>query len=213
LGILWVNNMELDEQLREILIKVAEFYDQRKVGDMGPLGFRRSSDLMTVFNCLDRMLDLRIIKPHETMFMDLGCGDGRLNVFLSYLVKRSVGIELDEWTLKESGQLKANLDENLKQAGLVPPPDNILLFHGDATDERVHETIMLETAVPIEKFDIFYTYLVMHEEFARLIAQKAKTGAIFMVYGLDKILPKYEGLQLLEAVSPMEGILALYRKD
>jgi hypothetical protein len=34
-----------------------------------------------------------------------------------------------------------------------------------------------------------------------------------MVYGLDRILPKYEGLQLLEDVSPMEGILALYQKD
>lgn len=204
--------MELDKRLKKTLLKVAEFYDQRKVGEVGPLGFRRSTDLMTVFNCLDRMLEQRIIKPDETMFMDLGCGDGRLNVFLSYLLKTSVGIELDEWTLKESGPLKAKLDENLKQDGLLPPADNVRLFHGDATDERVHEKILRETGIPFERFDIFYTYLVMHEEFARLIAQKAKSGAILMVYGLDKILPKYEKLQLLEDISPMEGILALYKK-
>jgi SAM-dependent methyltransferase len=212
LGIRWADNMELDEQLKETLIKVAEFYDHRKVGDIGPLGFRRSTDLMTIFNCLGRMLDQRIIKPDETMFMDLGCGDGRLNVFLSYLVKKSVGIELDEWTLNKSGQLKAKLDENLKLNRLIEPPDNILLFHGDATDDNVHEKIMLKIGAPFKDFDLFYTYLVMHEEFARLIAQKAKSGSILMVYGLDKILPKYDGLQLLEDVSPMEGILALYQK-
>jgi hypothetical protein len=205
--------MEPDEQLKETLVKVAEFYDQRKVGEVGPLGFRRSTDLMTIFNCLDRMLDKRIIKPYKTMFMDLGCADGRLNVFLSYLVKISVGIELDEWTLEESNPLKAKLNENLKMDGLIATPDNIRLFHGDATDEMVHETIMRETGVPFEKFDIFYTYLVMHEEFARLVARKAKSGSILMIYGLDKILPTYEGLHLLEDISPMEGILALYQKD
>jgi len=168
---------------------------------------------MTVFNCLERMLDQSIIKPDETMFMDLGCADGRLNVFLSYLVKTSVGIELDEWTLKEFGPLKSKLEKALNQAGLIAPPDNILLFHGDTTDETVHETIMRETGVPFERFDLFYTYLVMHEEFAQLISQNAKSGSILMVYGLDKILPKYEGLQLLENVSPMEGILAVCRKD
>jgi hypothetical protein len=144
--------------------------------------------------------------------MDLGCGDGRLNVFLSYLVKTSIGIELDEWTLKEFDQLRAKLEDTLKRHGLIIPPDNIRLFHGDATDETVHETIMQETGVPFEEFDIFYTYLVMHEEFARLIARKAKSGSILMVYGLDKILPKYDGLQFLEDFSPMEGILALYQK-
>ena len=203
---------ELDEQLKKTLIKVAGFYDNRKVGDTGPLGFRRSTDLMTVFNCLDRLLGQKIIKPRETLFMDLGCGDGRLNVFMSYLVKTSVGIELDEWTLKESYPLKSKLNENLKRDGLLPPPDNILLFQGDATDQAVHETILRDTGVPFEQFDIYYTYLVMHEEFARLIARKAKRGSILMVYGLDMILPKYEGMQLMEAVSPLEGILTLYQK-
>jgi SAM-dependent methyltransferase len=204
--------MELDKQLKETLIKVAEFYDRRKLGDTGPLGFWRSTDLGTIFNCLDRLLDQGILRPHETLFMDLGCGDGRLNVFLSYLVKKSVGIELEEWTLKEFNQLKAKLEDTLKRQGLIAPPDNIRLFHGDATDKTVHETIMQETGVPVEEFDIFYTYLVMHREYARLITQRAKSGSILMVYGLDKILPKYEGLQLIEDISPMEGILALYQK-
>jgi hypothetical protein len=94
----------------------------------------------------------------------------------------------------------------------LSPPSNAFVFHGDAGDRRVHEAIAQKTGIGFQDFDFFYTYLVMHEEFARLIAQKGKRGSIFMVYGLQEILPKYKGFQLLEDLSPMEGILALYQK-
>lgn len=64
-----------------------------------------------------------------------------------------------------------------------------------------------------EFYDLFYTYLVMHEEFAEMLAERAKRGSIFMVYGLNKILPRYPGFRLLQNLSPMEGILALYQKE
>jgi hypothetical protein len=199
--------------LKKTLTRVARFYDHRKVGDHGPLGFRRSSDLMKLLACLDRLLDAGVIKPEETFFLDLGCGDGRVNIFFSYLVKLSVGIELDEWTFDEYGPLRAEIEGALGKKGLLPLRENTFLFHGDATDEEMHATIRRETGVSLEEFDLFYTYLVMHEEFAELIAEKGKHGAIFMVYGLQKILPKYQGFQLLDHLSPMEGILAFYQKQ
>lgn len=205
--------MELDEQLKKTLLRVAKFYDQRKVGDAGPLGFRRSTDMMTMLACLDRLLDEKIITPNETLFLDLGCADGRVNVFLSYLVRMSVGIELDEWTFDEYGPLKLQLEEVLKQQGLLLPPENAFIFHGDATDERIYQAIKRETGVRFEDVDLFYTYLVMHEEFAELIQKKAKRGSVFIVYGLDKIMPTYKGFCLLKHISPMGGILAIYRKD
>lgn len=205
--------MELDEQLKKTLLRVAKFYDQRKVGDVGPLGFRRSTDMMTMFACLDRLLDEKIITPNETMFLDLGCADGRVNVFLSYLVRMSVGIELDEWTFDEYGPLKLQFEEALKQEGLLLPPENISIFHGDAMDERIHQAIKRETGARFEDFDLFYTYLVMHEEFAELIERKAKRGSVFIVYGLNKIMPTYNGFSLLKHISPMEGIMAIYRKN
>ncbi len=52
----------------------------------------------------------------------------------------------------------------------------------------------------------------MQEEFAGLIASKAKRGSVFMVYGLEKILPRFDGLRLLSDKSPLEGVLALYEK-
>ena len=61
-------------------------------------------------------------------------------------------------------------------------------------------------------YDLFYTYLVMHEEFAELIKARGRKGSVFLVYGVDRILPRYEGLRLLP-VSPLKGILAAYRKE
>ena len=203
----------MEEQLQKCLVRVARFYDNRKVGDVGFLGFRRSTDLSILLSCLGPLLDEKIIVPNESLFLDLGCADGRVNVFLSYLAKFSIGIELDEWTLDEYMPLRSELDKVLKEDDLLTPPENIFLFHGDSMDEDVHSAVTSKTGISFEQFDLFYTYLIMHEEFAGLIVEKAKKGAIFLIYGLQKILPRYQGLRLLEYISPMEGILAFYRKE
>ena len=203
----------MDELLIKSLETAAEFYDERKVGDIGPLGFRRSTDMKTLLACVIKLLDRGIIDPPITRFLDLGCADGRVNIFLSYLARASIGIELDEWTLDEYGTLRSELEEVLKNKGLLLPQENIFLFHGDATDEGIHEKIAREVNIRLDEIDMFYAYLIMHDEFARLITEKAKKGAIFMVYGLHKVLPKYRGLSLLDDLSPIEGILAVYRKE
>jgi len=203
----------MDQHLKKSLSKVAEFYDRRKVGAVGPLGFRRSTDLMTLLACADRLIGEEIIKPDETAFLDLGCADGRVNLFFSYLVRLSIGIELDEWTLEEYDPLRSELENTLEKEGLLSPPSNIFLFHGDSTDKALHDSITHKAGIGIESFDLFYTYLIMHEEFAEMLAERARRGSIFMVYGLNKILPKYPGFRLLENLSPMEGILALYLKE
>jgi hypothetical protein len=202
----------MDALLKESLTKVAWFYDQRKVGDLGYLGFRRSTDLTKLLICLSRLLDEEIIHPDKSLFLDLGCADGRVNVLMGYLARVSVGIELDEWTLEEYAPLRSTLGEELKHEGLLSLPENVFVMPGDATDEQVHSAIARKTGLRFEDFDLFYTYLVMHEEFARLIGEKGKRGSLFMVYGLQNILPKYEGFRLLEDLSPMEGVLALYQK-
>jgi len=64
-----------------------------------------------------------------------------------------------------------------------------------------------------EDIDLFYTYLTMQHEFATIIVKRAKSGALLMVYGLEKILPQHNGLRLLTENQAMEGILALYQKE
>jgi hypothetical protein len=202
----------MDNLLKATLEAVAQYYDERKVGDVGPLGFRRSTDLKTLLAGLDRMLEAGIVLPGESLFLDLGCADGRVNVFLSYLVGMSVGVELDDWTLEEYASLRSGLEPVLEKEGLLPIPDNIRLFHGDAVSGAVHDRIVRETGLAFGQFDLFYTYLVMHEEFAELIAREGKRGAFFLVYGLQEIMPRYPGLHLVDHLSPLEGIVGVYRK-
>jgi SAM-dependent methyltransferase len=201
----------IDQNIEKCLGKVAQFYDMKKVGDIGPLGFRRSTDLTRLTLCLGKLIEQKILVPGETLFLDMGCGDGRVNLLMSYLVKRSVGIELDEWTLDEYEPLKKELESALEEDRLPLPPGNISLFHGDSMDPNLHESIYHKTGLDFKDFDLFYTYLTMHEEFAELIALKAKKDAVFIVYGLDRITPEFQGLELLTD-RPLQGILAIYRK-
>ena len=201
----------MDTSTKKALEAVAEFYDTRKVGDVGPLGFRRSSDLHTLLSCMYRLGHNGLLHP-SCSFLDMGCGDGRVNVLMSYFATVSVGIELDEWTLDDFAPLKGQLDAILQSRNLPLPPPNIHLFHGDACDEKLHTRIERQVGIGFGDFDFFYTYLVMHEEFSRIISRKAQPGAIFMVYGVSNVLPRYHGLELIEELSPLEGILGLYRK-
>ena len=201
-----------EEVLIKTLQRVAAFYDRRKVGDVGALGFRRSTDLSRLLPCLDWMKDQGLLLPGKTLFLDLGAADGRVNVLLSYMVKASVGIELDEWTWEDYAPLKSELESRLAAEDLRLPPENISLIQGDSMDETIHAGILGEIGLGLEQFDLFYTYLTMHEEFAGLISRRAKPGAVFMVYGLERILPRLEGFRLLTPGNPLEGILALYQK-
>ena len=202
----------LDEGLRNTLLKVAQFYDQRKVTHKGYLGFRQCSDLKRLVHCIEHLIHHSLLIPQQSLFLDMGCADGRVNVLLSYLVKQSVGIEVHDWILEEYAPLKEALERALRQNHLQSPPHNISLIHGDTLNTAVHETLTERTGVRLEEFDLFYTYLTMHEEFAQLIAQKAKKGAVFMIYGLQRVLPKLDGLQLLTPGELIEGIIALYQK-
>ncbi len=197
--------------MKATLMRVARFYDRRKVGDAGCLGFRRSSDLTRLLACLFTMMGKGLLVPGCSSFLDMGCGDGRVNVLLSYLTRKSVGVELDEWTLDEYPGLRRGLHTFLADERLPLPHENIFLFHGDTTDPALQEKISYEAGVSFDAFDLFYTYLTMQEEFGELIARKARKDALFMVYGLEKILPRLDGLRLL--APPLEGILALYQKE
>ena len=197
---------------KKAMLRVADFFDSKKVGNIGPLGFRRSSDLKRLLSGIEELHKSKVLKASGLNFLDMGCGDGRVNILLSYISNKSIGIELDEWTLDEYSRLKKELEKELKGLQLLIPPDNIHLFEGDSLDIVTHDRIFRETDVRIENIDLFYTYLTMHEEIAELIAKRAKPGALFMLYGLEKIMPRYDGLELITPMEPLGGILAVYKK-
>jgi len=202
----------LDPILKETLRHVARFYDQRKVGDIGPLGFRRSTDLAKLTACLEPLIHQGHLIPGRSRFLDMGCGDGRVNLLLSYFAERSIGVELDAWTVAEYAPLRSELEASLRSQALTLPPANTRLFHGNSTEDEIYHRIEKETGVGPADFDLFYTYLSMYEEFAEVITDKAKKGSVFMLYGVERILPRLEGLHLLTPQRPIQGILALYQK-
>ncbi len=196
--------------IKKTLYRIAQFYDLRKVGENGRFGFRRSSDLMDLYNCLDVMLNTGIIVPEKSVFLDIGCADGRVNLFFSYITKASIGIELDDWSLDEYKILLKQLIPILTTEELLLPRNNIYLFNGDVFDCSLYEKIRDTTGFGIEDFDIFYTYLMMCEEFAEIIRKKGKKGSIFIIYGLGKNSIHFTGFEFINRF-PLSRI-GIYKK-
>jgi hypothetical protein len=198
------------DRLEAALEFVCEFCDRRKAGQAGPDGFRRSTDLGTLLPGLLRLADAGVLDARRTNFLELGCADGRVNLLAGYLVKSSVGIELADWILDEHGQLRSGLEAGLAQKDLLPPPGNVFLFHGDAAGPDVYSRIRRRTGLAFGDFDVFYTYLWMQKEYARMIAGRARPGSVLLVYGPDRLRSELEGLRLAGEISSEN--LAAYRK-
>ena len=199
-------------RLRKTVDLIARYYDGCKVGYVGHEGYRKSTDLVKFARCIEELLRLGHIDPNRTLFLDLGCADGRVNVLMSYFVKVSVGIEIDPEILAEYKPRKKELDQKLLRANLLQPSDNIALFLGNSLEAATYEQIESTINVPFDEIDIFYTYITLHDLFAAKIAATAKPKALYLVYGFNKILPHYQGLELLIPDLASQGIVALYGK-
>lgn len=204
--------MMSDSRLRHTLDLIAEYYDGHKVGYAGSAGYRKSTDLVKLVRCMEELLRLDLIGPERTTFLDLGCADGRVNLLMSYFVKRSVGIEIDPEILHEFGQRENELNNLLQRSNLKLPPDNICLLQGNSLDSDIYERINDNIGVRFLDIDLFYTYITLHDLFAEKIAREAKQGALYMVYGFSKVLPRYQGLKTIISDVASQGIVALYGK-
>jgi hypothetical protein len=194
-----------NHRLRKTVDFIARYYESCKVGYVGHEGYRKSTDLVKFGRCIDDL-------PQHTTFLDLGCADGRVNVLMSYFVKRSVGIEIDPEILAEFSPRKGELTHRLQSENLIQPPDNLSLFNDNSLEAATYEHIENTINVRFEEIDLFYTYITLHDLFGAKIAEEAKPKALYLVYGFSKILPRYQGLELLVPDVASQGIVALYRK-
>ncbi len=201
-----------DSRLKRTISCIADYYNGCKVGYVGHEGYRKSTDLVKFARCIDELLRFGFIDPSSTLFLDLGCADGRVNLLMSYFVKRSVGIEIDPEILTEYGQRKKELTLRLQHEDLLQPPDNIYLFQGNSLEAATYQQIASRINVHFEEIDLFYTYITLHDLFGAKIAAAAKPKALYLVYGFSKILPRYQGLEILIPDVASEGIMALYGK-
>ncbi len=201
-----------DVRLKQTVACIADYYNGCKIGYVGHEGYRKSTDLAKFGKCVDELVALGYIEPQHTTFLDLGCADGRVNVLMSYFVKRSVGIEIDPEILAEYRQRKKDLTLELQGENLLQLPDNIRLFQGNSLETATYDLIENSIGVRFDRIDLFYTYITLHDLFAAKIAEAAKTKALYLVYGFSKILPRYQGLELLIPDVASQGIVALYGK-
>ena len=201
-----------DSRLQQTIATVADFYNGCKVGYVGHEGYRKSTDLAKFGKCIDELVALGYIEPQHTTFLDLGCADGRVNVLMSYFVKSSVGIEIDPEILAEYRQRKKELTLELQRENLLQPPDNISLFKGNSLETATYDLIENSIGVRFQRIDLFYTYITLHDLFAAKIAEEGKQEALYLVYGFNRILPRYQGLEILIPDVASQGIVSLYGK-
>jgi SAM-dependent methyltransferase len=203
---------KMEERIHPELREVARFYDARQVGSSGPLGFRRTSELGKLLACLPSLAQAGLLIPDQSRFLDLGCGDGRVNVLFSYLTEVSAGVEQDQWTLDEYLPLKRELDARQDDLKLTRPPGNIRLFCGDSTSQPVHDAIRESVGLELSDFDLFYAFVAGPDPLAELVATRGKPGSVYLVYSMNRIFPRYPGLRLVEDLSPLNDVLAVYQK-
>ncbi len=196
----------------EALWAIARFFDTIRYGYEGHEGYRKSTDLFKMIPCLEDLMTRGLIHPQWTNFLDLGCADGRVNLMMSYFVRNSIGIEIDKEILNEFEPRKAHLNRLLKDQKIQPIPENVHLFSGDSLEPGTHARVKEISGVSFEEMDLLYTYITLHDLFGEMIVEKAQKGALYMVYGFSRILPRYEGMELLIPDVGSQGIAALYRK-
>ncbi|MBW1980466.1 MAG: hypothetical protein JRJ12_04545 [Deltaproteobacteria bacterium] len=199
-------------QLAQTIATITDFYNARKYGYEGFEGYRKSTDLTKLTSCVRALQSQGLLEAQRTVFLDLGCADGRVNILLSYFVKYSLGIEIDGEILAEADGRLAKLQARLEDAFLLPVPGNVTLLSGDSLQSEPYVEFKKKLGVHFSDVDVFYTYITLHDLFAAKIAREAKAGALYLVYGFNKVLPQYEGLQLIDPDLAGQGIVALYRK-
>jgi hypothetical protein len=199
-------------RLSQTVELIASYYDGCKVGYAGHEGYRKSTDLVKFARCIDELVRFDFIDPSSTLFLDLGCADGRVNVLMSYFVKLSIGLEIDPEILAEYNPKKEELRYQLRKANLIQQKNNIALFQGNSLEAVAYKQIEREVNVRFDQIDLFYTYITLHDLFGAKIAAEAKSKALYLVYGFNKILPHYQGLKLLIPDVASQGIVALYGK-
>jgi hypothetical protein len=132
---------------------------------------------------------------------------------MSYLTRVSIGVEIEDFIYEEYEMRRREVEELIAREHLHPIPDNVFIILGNSLSGETHSEIVNRTGVTLRDVDIFYTYITLHDAFAELIASRARSGAYYMVYGFNSVLPRYEGFTLINPDLGNQGLIALYRKN
>ncbi|MEE8620784.1 MAG: hypothetical protein V3T37_01900, partial [Syntrophobacteria bacterium] len=82
----------------------------------------------------------------------------------------------------------------------------------NSLETATYDLIESSIGVRFERIDLFYTYITLHDLFAAKIAEEGRQKALYLVYGFNRILPRYQGLEILIPDVASQGIVSLYSK-
>jgi SAM-dependent methyltransferase len=171
----------ISDALIKTMKLASDYFDVRKVGCFCNTGYRKTTDISKLGACIEDLAGSGIIDPVRSVFMDLGCGDGRVNLLMGYFVRLSIGIEIDADILSEYEPKKDELLSVLRRKGAVLPPENIFLFPGSSLDTATFDEVRSRTGIDFSDVDLFYTYITLHDVFASTIAERGRSGACYLV--------------------------------
>lgn len=203
----------MDTRTRDTMAWIARFFDSRKAGCAGNSGYRKTSDLSILLKIVGNLVERKIIMPMKSIFMDLGSGDGRVNMMMAYVCRWSLGFELEEFIYDEYILKRREVDEALCKDNLLLLPNTIHIWCGNSLDDGSYGLMHIETGLTIKDVDIFYTYITLHDTFAEFLDKRARRGAYYIVYGVHRILPKYNGFTLVDPDVAGQRVVALYKKS
>ncbi len=202
----------MDELTVKTIEAIITFFDANQKGHIGNSGYRKTSSLSVLFRAVKKLMAQNIIQYKKTVFLDLGCGDGRVCMLMSYICKQSIGIELEDFIYDEYREVRNQVENILKLNRLLPFPDNMLVINGDSLSAETHKFIKQKVDIELKDVDIFYTYITLHDAFASMLKEKARKGSYYMVYGFSGVLPRYDSFELVDPDVANEKLIALYRK-
>ncbi len=62
------------------------------------------------------------------------------------------------------------------------------------------------------EIDLFYTYITLHDVFAEMITARGRPAAFYLVYGFNRVLPRYKSFEVVNPDVGAQGIAVLFRK-
>lgn len=146
------------------------------------------SSIDIVRQALTQLIEKETIDP-EALFLDAGCGDGRIVALASSLGISAWGIESDEELVALS---KQNLINLRKLAVLNDTP--AFIYRGNFAADATYQSL----GRSFSEFGTVYNYTNNHELVGTMIAQHSRPGTRYILYSGDEQREEFPGLNLLE---------------
>lgn len=153
-------------------------------------GFFVGSDLKNINQGFKQLIKAGVISDSK-LFLDAGCGDGRVLALLSMYGIPSIGVEFSN-DIFYAG--RHHIDKLTRQK--IIDKSLITMLLGDFMDDNIYRS----AGFNFQNIPVIYNFLSNHAKIASKIANQSKKKTRFLLYGDKDNATEFEGLRLEESV-------------